>query len=166
MSATLTLPRPVLQLEEKTTISLRQIRQASTRSEKSKLISVWLLGVPLIPDLLSLQKLAGNGIELLNSPECDGLSAKDMLALAHTLNQILGKLRSLLRMYEQLQLRHAFLYSRVLNRLEDQVQHLSTIVEGLYLSLNETFCEAMESVSEDLKTASGTPERSNLVGHV
>ena len=97
MSTTLALPNQVRRLEEQAMTSLRRAKRTSAQSEKFKRAAVWVLGLPLLPDLVGLQRHLNIGIALLNSPVSDGLSSQDLSALARNLNRVLGQLRSIVR---------------------------------------------------------------------
>ena len=122
-----------------------------------------LLCAPMMPSLAILSRELRKGIQYLNSEESDRLSVDELRQVAHQLNQVHGKLRKLLNASEVLGLRRLPLYRHFLDEIDGRTDHLGSIAEGLYMSLNADFREALVKTAEELEHLKNDSSRSPLI---
>jgi hypothetical protein len=98
-------------------------------------------------------------IDVLNSAAMDEGSEADIKKAAHDIGQLIGKLGKLLKAYESIGLRGMPIYRLVLGRVNEKRDHLSSIVEGLHLSLDKDFAKMVGEAAEELRAAVKGSER-------
>jgi hypothetical protein len=125
----------------------------------------WLAGflcAPALPGLALMPRNLRVAINLLNSPEVDLLSEEELRQVAHRVQQLHGKLRKLVVLSQDLGLSHIPIYHHLLAQVEQRTDHLGSIAEGLYMSLNDDFQTMLTDAAEELR-ATRSASRGSLI---
>ena len=116
--------------------------------------------------MLFLSYMMKKGIAVFNSPAADSLDMDQLRILGHDLSQIVGRLRRLDKIYKESEIRNSFPYRSILDKIVSRTDHLSAIVDGINMSLDSSFGDAIALAAEELRSATDTAERRVLVGHM
>ena len=96
----------------------------------------------------------------------DECSGAELTSTADDLSQYGGRLSELIKAHGDLGLRQVPIYGTLLTHLETSNSHLSSIAEGLRMSLNDDFGKMITEAAEELRSVKHGPERSSLIGHM
>lgn len=164
--ACITMPGPFQHLKANTDRAIERGVKTAVAVKSLQRTIAGVLFLKTVPILYSISRYMDKGIAAFNSPAADGLGAEDLRKLGHEVGQIIGRLRRLVKIYDSSGLRKAFLYRRILDKIEDRTEHLSSIVEGIHLSLDSSFGETIALAAAELRSATDKAEPRVLVGRM
>jgi len=126
---------------------------------QARIAAVLLSGT--LPSLLLVSRDMDKMIDVLNSVVMDRATEADLKTVAHDIGQLVGKVGKVLKGYESIGLRDMPIYRAILDRVDGRREHLSSIVEGMHLSLDKDFVDMIGKAAGELSAeCTGTERRS------
>jgi hypothetical protein len=160
----LVLAHPFSGLVTRTDKTIDTAEKSARRAEAQRVRIAALAFATTLPDLFFLAGDLDRGIELLNSPELDSSSESELRQLTHAVAQLNGRLSKLLKTYEAVGIADKWVYHYLLDRIRSRNGHLTSIVEGLRMSLNPDFGALLAQAAQDLRA--GGSDRRTPVGRM
>jgi hypothetical protein len=141
------------------TTGIAERRLLMFQKGQTRIAAILLCGTLL--RLLLISRDLNKLIDFLNSAVMDSGSEADIRKAAHDLGQLIGRLGKMLKSYESIGLRGMPTYRPILDRVNGRRDHLSSIVEGMHLSLDKNFVEMIGEAAEELRAEVAGSERSS-----
>lgn len=156
-------------LEVHTTKAVSRVEGSSLRHSERYRRFAAVVCLPLVWPLRSIADNLKEVISFFNSERADSLSDTQARNVAHRMQQVHGRLGRLLKITDELGLTNLPVYAQLLHSIEERRDHLRSIAEGLYMSLDSEFRKAITDAARELKESAHDGERSgqgSLIGQM
>lgn len=128
------------------------VQANARRAEKVRTLAAFIALLPTLPTLYLLDRALGKSTRYF-ALEFNAESKEELKTCAHELRSVHLRLAKVLAQIERLGIKNYFPYRRALATIEEQNEYLHSIVEGMYMSLNDGFGPVIADSIDQLKAA-------------
>jgi len=162
MSA-IALPSLFQKLDSRMGVTVQRMRAHRTR--RPRLVNN-LVALLLAPGLYRIARDLGQIIVILKSGETERMPRQDLRELAAKTLRIYERVSKLLSVCEEAHLAERAMCGRILEGIGEKNEYLDSILEGMYLSLNQDFRDLVSDAIQELRDVKAHTVRSSFVDTV